>query len=165
MDVWPHNKNHMRRNFPVWSRYFSWWLRAHWKRRKKLPHIRKASKKCWNEGGRGGRNKGECRNRRMGVRLGWRSSTPELQTRLKTLELLQAPALCTWLMGSNTSPFMPSPYRAILLLSVTFSSLRIRYHHFQVWMPTTATQGVNSFPLTELLHFVLCVFASSLQLH
>lgn len=165
MDVWPSNKNRMQRNSPVWSWYFSWWLRAPRKRRKKLPHIRKACGKCWKEGGRGKMNKGGGRNWRMGVRLGWRSSNPELQTRLKTLELLQALALCTWLMGSNTSPLMPSPYRAILLLPVTFNSLRIWYNHFQVWMPPKARQCVNSLPLTELPHFVLCVLVSSLQLH
>lgn len=87
-------------------------------------------------------------------------STPELQTRLGTPELLQTPVLCTWLMGSDTSPLMPDPYRAILLLSVTFNSLRRQYHQLQVWILPTPKEGVNSLPLTELLHLVLHVFAS-----
>lgn len=88
-------------------------------------------------------------------------NTPKLQTKLKSPELLQAPLLCTWLMGSDTSPSTRSPYRAILLLSVTFKdNLRIKYHQLQVWMLPPATQEINSLPLTELLHLVMHVFAS-----
>lgn len=43
-------------------------------------------------------------------------STPKLQVILKTAELLQAPVLCTWLMGSDTSPSMSSPYRVLYML-------------------------------------------------
>lgn len=42
-------------------------------------------------------------------------SSPRIQIGLKTSVLLQAPALCTWLMGSDTSS-STHPYRAILLL-------------------------------------------------
>ena len=88
-------------------------------------------------------------------------TTPEIQTRLKTSRLLQAPALCTWLLGSDdTSASMPGPYRAILLLLLIFNSLRIQYHQLHVWMPPTAKQGVNSLPHTELLNLILQVFAS-----
>lgn len=43
-------------------------------------------------------------------------STLKLQVMLKATKLLQAPVLCTWLMGSVTSPSMPSPYRALYQL-------------------------------------------------
>lgn len=53
--------------------------------------------KWWREQGRGQ----ELEN---GVWIGAEEhSTPELQTRLKTPELLQAPALRTQLMGSDTA--------------------------------------------------------------
>lgn len=43
-------------------------------------------------------------------------STSKLQVMLKTTELLQAPVLCTWLMGSDASPLKPSPYRTLYQL-------------------------------------------------
>lgn len=49
-------------------------------------------------------SKGRGHELKNGVRVGAEEhSTPELQTRLKTPELLQAPALCSWLMGSATA--------------------------------------------------------------